>query len=199
MIVFARAAIFVSLAIAIPAGFTACSSSSSSSEQNADASIGTDDDAGSSTDAAISADGSIADDGGSVVVDAGPDGGCFVSTVGVFGECMTTTDCAALGDHTSTPGYCPGAADIECCSQSPNVADNPAVPVGWKLMAQADVTPDMTTWAVTILQHPTTYPMFSSTTQMFGPLLVMARVEWHPPDMNNETIHRGVTLYEPTD
>jgi hypothetical protein len=194
-----RAAIFASFAIAIPAGFTACSSSSSSSEQNDDASVGTNDDAAASTDAPISADGSIESDGGTIVIDAGPDGGCFVSTVGTFGMCMLTSDCAALGDHTSTPGYCPGAADIECCTQSANVADNPAVPVGWKLMAQADVTPAMTTWAVTILQHPITYPMFSSTTMTFGPLLVMARVEWHPPDSNNMTIHRGVTLYEPTD
>lgn len=193
-----RAATFVFLAIAIPAGISACSSSSSSGEQDGDASIATNDDATFSTDAA-SADESIAEDGGEIPIDAGPDGGCFVSTVGVFGMCMTTTDCASLGDHTSTPGYCPGAANIECCSQSPNVADNPAVPVGWKLMAQIDVTPDMTTWAVTILQHPVTYPMFSSTTKMFPTLLVLARVEWHPPDSNNETIHRGVTLYEPTD
>lgn len=112
---------------------------------------------------------------------------------------MSTTDCAALGDHTSTAGYCPGAASIECCTESANVADNPAVPAGWTLMQQADVTADMTTWAVMILNDPTDYPMFSSTTKTFGALLVMARVEWHPPDFNNETVHRGVTLYQPTD
>jgi hypothetical protein len=112
---------------------------------------------------------------------------------------MSTADCASLGDHTSTAGFCPGSANIECCTQSPNVADNPAVPAGWKLMANGDVTADMTTWAVMILDDPTTYPMFSTTTKTFGALLVLARVEWHPPDMNNETIHRGVTLYEPTD
>ncbi len=199
MILSARAAAFVCVAIAIPSGFTACSSTSSSGEATVDASTTSNVDAASSSDAAISDGGSAIDTGGEIVIDSGPDGGCFVSTVGVFGMCMMTSDCAALGDHTSTPGYCPGAADIECCSQSPNVADNPAVPVGWKLMAQAEVTPDMTTWAVTILDEPTTYPMFSSTTETFGALLVMARVEWHPPDSNNETIHRGVTLYEPTD
>ena len=124
-------------------------------------------------------------------------GGCFVSSVGVFGDCMTTTACAALGDHVSTPGYCPGPANIECCTSAPNVADNPPVPAGWKLMNQADVTPAMTSWAVAILQDPTTYPMFSTTTQMFGALDVLARVEWHPPDFQNGVIHRGVTLYEP--
>ena len=39
--------------------------------------------------------------------------------------------------------------------------------------------------------------MFSTTTQTFGALLVMARVEWHPPDFQNDVVHRGVTLYEP--
>jgi hypothetical protein len=55
----------------------------------------------------------------------------------------------------------------------------------------------MTTWAVAILDDPTMYPMFSTTTMLFGTQLVLARVEWHPPDSNNESIHRGVTLYEP--
>ena len=142
-------------------------------------------------------------DGGT---DAGwPDGGaadagtgCFVSTVGVFGECESLTSCAALGGHVSTPGYCPGPADFQCCTRAPNVADNPPVPAGWKLMQQAAVTPAMTTWAVAILHDPTTYPMFSTTTQTFGTLNVLARVEWHPPDFQNSAVHRGVTLYEPS-
>ena len=124
--------------------------------------------------------------------------GCFEST-GVWGTCMSTTDCAALGAYSSTPGLCPGPTDIQCCAKTPNVADNPAVPAGWKLMQQADVTTAMTTWAVAILKDPTTYPMFSTTTQTFGALIVMARVEWHPPDFQNSAIHRGVTLYEQTD
>jgi hypothetical protein len=122
--------------------------------------------------------------------------GCFEST-GVSGTCMSTSDCAALGAYSSTPGLCPGPADIQCCAKTPNVADNPPVPTGWKLMQQIDVTPEMTAWAVAILKDPTTYPMFGATTQTFGSLLVMARVEWHPPDFQNSAIHRGVTLYEP--
>lgn len=122
--------------------------------------------------------------------------GCFVTTVGVFGTCIDTSACASLGDHVSTPGYCPGPANIECCTQAPNVADNPPVPAGWTLMQQADVTQAMTNWAVAILNDPVTYPMFSTTTQMFGTLDVLARVEWHPPDFQNGAIHRGVTLYD---
>ncbi|HSQ62723.1 MAG TPA: hypothetical protein VLM85_05895 [Polyangiaceae bacterium] len=121
---------------------------------------------------------------------------CFTSS-GVWGDCMTLSACAALGDHVSTAGYCPGPSDIECCTKTPSVADNPPMPAGWKLMVQADVTPAMTSWAVAILHDPATYPMFSTTTQTFGSLLVMARVEWHPPDFQNSAVHRGVTLYEP--
>jgi hypothetical protein len=105
----------------------------------------------------------------------------------------------ALGDHTSYPGYCPGPANIQCCIVTPSTANNPPVPAGWMLMAQAQVTAAMTAWAVMILDAPTAYPMFSETTMTFGTLLVLARVEWHPPDFQNSVVHRGVTLYEETD
>ena len=127
--------------------------------------------------------------------DAGSSGSCAVS--GAPGQCITTSACAALGDHTSYAGHCPGAADIQCCIKTPSTADNPPIPAGYKLMAQADVTPAMTTWAVMILNDPTTYPMFATTTMTFGALTVLARVEWHAPDFQNSVIHRGVTLYEP--
>jgi hypothetical protein len=110
---------------------------------------------------------------------------------------MEVSACAALADHTSTAGYCAGPADIECCTKTPNVADNPPVPTGWMLMMQSQVTPAMTQWAVAILNDPKDYPMFSTTIMTFGTLMVLARVEWHPPDFQNMTIHRGVTLYEP--
>jgi hypothetical protein len=133
--------------------------------------------------------------------DASTDGdagdGCFLATVGVYGQCMTTAACVALGSYTSTPGYCPGPASIECCTPTPSVADNPPVPTGWVLMQQSAVTSAMTTWAVQILDDPTTYPMFSTTMMTFGTQLVMARVEWHPPDFQNSVVHRGVTLYQP--
>ena len=123
--------------------------------------------------------------------------GCFISAVGVPGACLSTAACAALGAYTSTPGYCPGPADIQCCAPTPSVADDPPVPAGWVLMQQSAVTADMTAWAVQILDDPTGYPMFSTTMMTFGTQLVMARVEWHPPDFQNGAIHRGVTLYVP--
>jgi hypothetical protein len=129
--------------------------------------------------------------------DADAGSGCFLTDVGVEGQCLSTSACAALGNSTSTPGYCPGAADIQCCAPTPNVADNPPVPAGWQLMQQSAVTTAMTAWAVEILDAPTMYPMFSTATQTFGTQMVLARVEWHPPDFQNNAIHRGVTLYVP--
>jgi hypothetical protein len=135
-------------------------------------------------------------------IDAGPitadlDGGCFLTDVGVYGQCLSTSACDADAGLLATPGYCPGPADIQCCTLAPNVANNPPVPAGWTLMQQSAVTPAMTSWAVMILDAPTQYPMFSTTTQLFGALEVLARVEWHPPDFQNSAVHRGVTLYVP--
>ncbi len=64
-------------------------------------------------------------------------------------------------------------------------------------MQQSQVTPAMTQWAVMILNDPVDYPMFVTATQTFGSLTVLARVEWHPPDFQNNSVHRGVTLYQP--
>jgi hypothetical protein len=41
---------------------------------------------------------------------------CSVPGVGA-GTCIPTADCAAKGGD-STPGYCPGGADIQCCTAS---------------------------------------------------------------------------------
>lgn len=116
---------------------------------------------------------------------------------GAPGQCIEVSACAALGDHTPYAGYCPGSSSIECCIVTPSTADDPPVPAGYQLMQQSQVTSAMTAWAVAILDDPTDYPMFSTATKIFGTLMVLARVEWHPPDFNNETVHRGVTLYEP--
>jgi hypothetical protein len=116
---------------------------------------------------------------------------------GAPGTCMTLTACAAIADHTSYANECPGPASIECCIVTPNTADNPPTPAGYELMQQSQVTSAMTTWAVAILDDPVTYPMFSTATQTFGTQLVLARVEWHPPDFQNSVVHRGVTLYVP--
>jgi hypothetical protein len=136
------------------------------------------------------------DGGASDSGDATTDAECY-SASGAPGQCVTVSACAALGSHTSTPGRCPGAGDVQCCTRTPNTADNPPTPDGYRLMAQSQVTADMTAWAVAILRDPVTYPMFATTTRTFGALTVLARVEWHPPDFQNSVIHRGVTLYVP--
>ena len=148
--------------------------------------------AGGATDAHRSegGDAGLADGGGAAA-------GIPCSVDGNPGQCMTVSECGGFANHTSPPGYCPGPASVECCTVTPNVADNPPIPAGYKLMQQADVTPAMTTWAVSILHDPTTYPMFATAMQTFGSLMVLARVEWHPPDFQNSAVHRGVTLYEP--
>jgi hypothetical protein len=144
-----------------------------------------------------SADGGPHDASGGAA-DAGPgDGSIACEVFGAPGECIDVSACAALGDHSSYPNHCPGPASIECCIKTPSTADDPPIPAGWKLMQQSAVTPDMTTWAVAILHDPVTYPMFSTTIRVFGMLMVLARVEWHPPDFQNGVVHRGVTLYQP--
>ena len=136
------------------------------------------------------------------VIDAAPadtfDASPACAYEGAPGTCVATTSCAAIANHSAFPGLCPGPANIQCCVETPSVAANPPTPVGYKLMMQAEVTPEMTTWAVMILDDPADYPMFATTTMVFGSLTVLARVEWHPPDFQNNAIHRGVTLYEPT-
>ena len=191
-----RRSIAVVIALSV-ASSSACSSSAEGSP--ADAGDETAPDTAIATESGADADASspAADADALVDVDAREvdPNACF--PFGASGECMTTEACAAIPDHSSFSGYCPGAADVQCCIDTPDVADNPPVPAGWKLMQQSEVTSDMTSWAVAILHDPTTYPMYSTTTKLFGSLDVMARVEWHPPDFLNSAVHRGVTLYEP--
>ena len=64
--------------------------------------------------AALTAYGADKVDGGPLVEDAGTS--CMVPGIDAPGQCILTTDCAALPNHVSTPGYCPGPTDIECCT-----------------------------------------------------------------------------------
>ena len=79
----------------------------------------------------------------------------------------------------------------------PSVAQNPPIPTGWELEPQSQITSEMTDWAVMILNDSVTYPMFSTTMKTFGTSTVLARVEWVPPTLQNNVVHRGVVLYEP--
>jgi hypothetical protein len=174
--------------------------SAASDDVGSAAHAGEGDDAATATDAAVhdaAADASTADGDAS---DDGPSDGHTTPECAVYGApgtCVTASACAALGDHTSYQGHCPGPSTIECCIDTPDVADNPPVPSGYKPMAQSQVTPQMTAWAVSILNDYATYPMFSTRTKTFDELIALARVEWHPPDFQNSIVHRGVTLYEP--
>ena len=119
---------------------------------------------------------------------------------------MALAGCSAHGGVPSDGGaldLAPPVAEVDLAPVAdmalpPCVCNNPPIPAGWQLMQQAQVTQAMTDWAVMILHDPADYPMFSTTMMTFGSQLVMARVEWHPPDFQNSTVHRGVTLYVPT-
>jgi lysozyme len=58
----------------------------------------------------------------------------------------------------------------------------------------------MTAWAVSLLNSPGAYPIFSTAIRQFGSDNVMARVEWHSWTYRNGVKvagqFRGITLYE---
>jgi len=76
---------------------------------------------------------------------------------------------------------------------------NPPPPSGARLWSKP-VSPAMTAWAVSLLNSPGAYPMFSTAERQFGSDNVMARVEWHPWTYRNGVKvagqFRGITLYE---
>jgi lysozyme len=64
--------------------------------------------------ATFTQNGSLPIDGGAG--DSGTSyGTCTVTATGEMGDCIDTTECASEGG-TSTPGFCPGPANIECCT-----------------------------------------------------------------------------------
>jgi hypothetical protein len=69
----------------------------------------------------------VPSDGGASAADAGPT--CVLDT-GAAGVCVTTAACDALGNHVSTPGLCPGAADVQCCTEIANEAGTPVGDAG---------------------------------------------------------------------
>ena len=50
----------------------------------------------------------------------GTTGPVSCSVGGVTGTCISTSACDALPGHVSTPGHCPGGADIQCCTREGN-------------------------------------------------------------------------------
>lgn len=68
---------------------------------------------------------------GTAPADAGSSSGepardaCTVQPSGDTGACLTTAACNALGNHVSTPGFCPGASEVQCCTP---IAGSPSSP-----------------------------------------------------------------------
>ena len=67
------------------------------------------------------AGGGVADASGSGQ-DSGIGSACTVTSTGESGECLDTSVCAAMAGHISTPGFCPGPDDEQCCTLSPDAA-----------------------------------------------------------------------------
>lgn len=122
------------VAAALPAWFVACSSDDSSAPGlageggaggvSASASASTGRHASSSSTGHVGSGGGEEAGGGSLgaggdgggIVDGGSDGASFdCDVLGEPGYCLETSDCSATPMHASWPGFCPGAADIQCC------------------------------------------------------------------------------------
>jgi hypothetical protein len=77
--------------------------------------------------------GTVADGGIPTLPDAGAPtesdsgAGTPCSVNGVDGECMLTTTCSTM-QGVSTPGYCPGADDIQCCTGAVAPSDDAGMP-----------------------------------------------------------------------
>jgi hypothetical protein len=70
--------------------------------------------------AAYGTDSGVVASGGDAAVD-GVGTPCTVTSTGDMGICRETTTCAALGG-VSTADYCPGPANVECCTGVPDAA-----------------------------------------------------------------------------
>lgn len=56
--------------------------------------------------------------GGGPCDDNTPPTSCTVTSSGKTGVCMDTGACAALGNHESTAGLCPGPSNVQCCTET---------------------------------------------------------------------------------
>jgi hypothetical protein len=74
---------------------------------------------------AIRYTGVVTGDGGAGAFPADAGTSCVVATTGAPGTCVTTTECAALGGM-STPDYCPGPDDVQCCTGLPATSSSGA-------------------------------------------------------------------------
>jgi len=56
------------------------------------------------------------EDGGTTSSSGSSASGPACTVLGVAGTCIDTSVCAAMPGYASTPGFCPGPADEECCT-----------------------------------------------------------------------------------
>ena len=108
---------------------TSVSSSSSSGSSSGSSSSGSSSSSSSSStsSSSSSSSSSTSSTGGSSgttgVVDAGPE--CAVEDVP--GTCMDTSACSAQSNYLSTPGLCPGPANIQCCTPYSTALCDPSI------------------------------------------------------------------------
>jgi hypothetical protein len=72
----------------------------------------------------------------------------------------------------------------------------PEPPAGYAHMPDRSVTPELATWAKTLLTDKT-FGMGQTRTKAFGGKTVLARIEVHSPSRTIDHPHRGVSLFEP--
>ncbi len=79
------------------------------------------------------------------------------------------------------------------------VPPNPPAPTGTKPW-RYPLTPELTAWAQSIVNDPTSYPMFATVARVFNGRCTLARVECHAWTIRDGKRvpgrFRGVTLYE---
>jgi hypothetical protein len=74
----------------------------------------------------------------------------------------------------------------------PNLGDPPPPLPGFQILKDSEVTPELTAFAVEVLNGTT--PLHGTVSRSV-PFTVLARVETHPPGPRNPAPHEGVTLY----
>jgi hypothetical protein len=74
-----------------------------------------------------------------------PPAGTACTVESVAGVCIATTSCAKMAGHVSTPGFCPGPASIECCTE----------PVGCKVGSVAGICIETSVCATMTGHHAT--------------------------------------------
>ena len=62
--------------------------------------------------------GADAPDGSASSSSGGPTGPACTIDNGDTGVCISTSECAAQANHIASAGFCPGAADIQCCTST---------------------------------------------------------------------------------